>query len=166
MMAFFLNQNYFLTDNQNLFIMKSNLFFGCVSADQVQLRNDELNKIFNDQDEMLQAIKTEFTTLMSVLSESKPVEEVKEKESLADIIKVLQERINPEGIKLEIVGKWLWISGATFAVREGLKQLGFRYSGNKQSWYWRSDEDRSANSKPVPIELIRKKYGSNEVALG
>lgn len=142
---------------------KSNLFFGCVSADQVQLRYDELTKIFNDQDEMLLAIKTEYSTLLSVLPKSEPVEEVKEKESLADIIKVLQERINPEGIKLEVVGRWLWISGATFTVKEGLKQLGFRYSANKQSWYWRSDEDRSTNSKPVPIELIRKKYGSNEV---
>jgi len=142
-----------------------NLFFGCSTTSDVQLRYDELSKVYIDQDEMLQAIKTEYSTLMSVLTESKPVEEVKEKESLADIIKVLQERINPEGIKLEIVGRWLWISGATFAVRDGLKQLGFRYSGNKQSWYWRSDEDRSANSKPVPIELIRKKYGSNEVAL-
>ena len=120
-----------------------NLFFGCSTTSDVQLRYDELSKVYIDQDEMLQALKLEYSTLMNVLTESKPVDEAeKEKVSLADIIKVLQERINPEGIKLEIVGRWLWISGATFAVRDGLKQLGFRYSGNKQSWYWRSDEDR------------------------
>jgi hypothetical protein len=147
--------------------MKSNLFFGCVSADQVQLRYDELTKIFSDQEEMLQSLKTEYSTLMSVLTESKPVEEVKEETfTVADIIKLVQERFNPEGLKLELSGTWIWLSGAgTFAIKEGLKQLGFRYSVNKKSFYWRSDEDRSANSKPVPIELIRKKYGSNEVAL-
>lgn len=146
--------------------MKSNLFFGCTSADEVQLRYDELSKVFVDQEEMLQAIKTEFSTLMAVLSESKPaIEEEKEKVSLPDIIKVLQEKVNPEGLKLEIVGKWLWLSGATFAVRDVLKSLDFRYSPDKKSWYWRSEEDRSSNEKPVPLEMIREKFGSQLVAL-
>jgi hypothetical protein len=145
--------------------MKSNLFFGCTSAAEVQLRFDELSKVFNGQDEMLEAIKNEYSTLMSVVTESKPVEEVKEKESMAGIIKVLQERINPEGLKLEVLGKYLWLSGSTFAVREGLKQLGFRYSPDKKSWYWRAEADRSSNTKPIPLEMIREKYGANVVAL-
>lgn len=86
--------------------------------------------------------------------------------TLSDIIKVLQERVNPEGLKLEIVGKCLWLSGATFAVKEALKQSGFRYSPDKKSWYRRSEEDRSSNEKPVPIEMIREKFGSQQVALG
>ena len=147
--------------------MKSNLFFGCVSADQVQLRYDELNKIFNDQDEMLQALKTEYSTLMSVLTESKPVEVVKEETyTVADIIKLVQERFNPEGLRLELSGSWLWLSGTgTFAVREGLKQLGFRYSPDKKCWYYRQDDHRSGNQKPVPFEFIKEKYGVTEVAL-
>ena len=145
--------------------MKSNLFFGCVSTDQVQLRYDELCKVYSDQDAMLEALKTEYSNLMSVLTETKPVYKAEEKFSMADIIKVLQERVNPEGLKLEIAGKYLWLSGATFAVKEGLKQLGFRYSPDKKSWYWRAEADRSSNTKPVPIERIREKYGSNEVVL-
>lgn len=143
-----------------------NMFFGCTSASEIQLRYDELSKIFIDQEEMLQAIKTEYSTLMSVLTESKPVEEVKEEVStLSDIIKVLQEKVNPEGLKLEIVGKWLWLSGATFAVKEALKELGFRYSPDKKNWYWRSEDDRSSNEKPIPLEMIREKFGSQQVAL-
>lgn len=146
--------------------MKSNLFFGCTSADEVQLRYDELSKVFTGQDEMLYAIKSEYSTLMNVLAESKPDEAVKEETfTLSDIIKVLQERINPDGLKLEIVGKWLWLSGATYTVREGLKQLGFRYSPDKKSWYWRAEEDRSTNEKPIPLEMIKEKFGSQQVAL-
>jgi hypothetical protein len=146
--------------------MKTNNFYACDSADSVQLRYDELCKVFSDHEPMLQALKTEYSTLMSVLTESKPsVEEEKEKVSLADIIKNLQEKVNPEGLKLEIVGKWLWLSGATFAVKEALKQLGFRYSPDKKSWYWRSEEDRSSNEKPIPIDMIREKYGASVVAL-
>ena len=146
--------------------MRNNLFFGCTTAAEVQLRFDELSRIFNDQDEMLQALKAEYSTLMAVLSESKPAELVKEETfTMSDIIKCLEERVNPEGLKLEIVGKYLWLSGATFAVKEGLKQLGFRYSPDKKSWYWRSEEDRSSNEKPIPLDLIREKYGVSEISL-
>lgn len=146
--------------------MKSNLFFGCTSADEVQLRYDELSRIFTDQNEMLQALKAEYSVLMNVLSQPKPVEAVKgETFTMSDIIKCLQERINPEGIRLEIVGKWLWLSGTTFGVKEALKQLGFRYSPDKKSWYWRSEEDRSSNEKPIPLDMIREKFGSRQVAL-
>jgi hypothetical protein len=75
--------------------MKSNLFFGCTSEAEVQLRFDELARIFNDQDEMLQALKTEYSVLINVLSQPKPVEPVKEETfTMSDIIKCLQERIN------------------------------------------------------------------------
>ena len=116
--------------------MKSNLFFGCTSADEVQLRYDELSNIFKDHDEMLQSLKTEYSVLMNVLDQSKQTEPVKEETvSIFDIIKCIQERINPEGIRLEIVGKWLWLSGTTFGVKDALKQIGFRYSPDKKSWY-------------------------------
>ena len=113
---------------------KINQFYGCTSADEVQLRFDKLSKVYCDQDEMLKSIQEEYSTLMSVLTETKPVDKAEEKFSMADIIKVLQERVNPEGLKLEIVGRWIWLSGATFAIREALKQLGFRYSPDKKSW--------------------------------
>ena len=146
--------------------MKSNLYFGCTSAAEVQLRFDELSKVFNGQDEMLNTIKAEYSTLMAVLTEPKPVEAEKEESStLSDIIKNLQEKVNPEGLRLEIVGKWLWLSGATFAVKEALKELGFRYSPDKKSWYWRSEDDRSSNEKPIPFDMIREKFGSQQVAL-
>jgi len=142
------------------------MFFGCSSLAEVQLRFDELSKVFNGQDEMLRTITTEYSTLMSVLTESKPVEAVKEETpTLSDIIKNLQEKVNPEGLRLEIVGKWLWLSGTTFAVKEALKELGFRYSPDKKSWYWRSEKDRSSNEKPIPIDMIREKYGVSVVAL-
>jgi hypothetical protein len=145
---------------------KSNLFFGCTSTGEVQLRFDELSKVFNGQDEMLKSIKAEYSTLMSVLTEPKPVEAVKdETASLSDVIKNLQEKVNPEGLRLEIVGKWLWLSGAPLAVKEALKELGFRYSPDKKSWYWRSEDDRSTNEKPIPLEMIKEKYGVNVVAL-
>ena len=144
---------------------KINQFFGCSSIDEIQLRFDELSKVFKDQDEILQILKTEYSTLINVLGESKPNEMVKEKTSLSEKIKELQEKVKQEGLRLEIVGQWLWLSGATFAVKDALKALDFRYSPDKKSWYWRSDENRSSNEKPIPLDMIREKYGASVVAL-
>lgn len=145
--------------------MKSNLFFGCTSASEVQLRFDELSRIFNDQDEMLQAIKAEYSTLMNVLSESKPVEVEKKKVSVSEKIQQLQGKINPEGLHFEVCGTWLWVTGKAYKVKDTLKELGFRYSANKLSWYYRQDDQRSSNQEPIPLEMIREKFGSQQVAL-
>lgn len=145
--------------------MKTNFFYGCTSADEVQIRFDELSKIYVDQEQVLEIIKMEYSTLMSVLNPPKPVEEPKEKVSISEIIKALQEKINPDGLHLEICGTWLWVTGKTFPVKDALKDLGFRFSSNKLCWYYREDENRSSNQKPVPYEFIKEKYGSKEIAL-
>ena len=144
-----------------------NHFFNCTSEAEIQLRFDALSKVFADQDEILQILKSEYSTLMNVLteSESKPVVIVKEKTPISEKIVELQEKVKQEGLRLEIVGQWLWLSGATFAVKDVLKALDFRYSPDKKSWYWRSEENRSSNEKPIPLEMIREKYGTNLVAL-
>jgi hypothetical protein len=145
--------------------MKSNLFFGCTSAAEVQLRFDELSRVFNGQDEMIQELKAEYSTLMSVLNAVKPVEAVKEKATVSEKISELQGKIDPAGLHLEICGTWLWVTGKTYQVKDTLKELGFRYSANKLSWYYRQEEHRSPNQEPIPLEMIREKYGTSEVAL-
>ena len=144
---------------------KSSLYFGCDSAAETQLRFDELSRIFKDQDEMLQAIKAEYSTLMNVISESKPVEVEKTKVSVSEKIQQLQGKINPEGLHFEVCGTWLWVTGKTYQAKDTLKELGFRYSANKLSWYYRQDDHRSSNQEPIPLELIRSKYGTAEVVL-
>jgi hypothetical protein len=142
--------------------MKMNMFYNCASAVEVQLRFDELSKIYTGQVEFLQSLKEEHSVLMHTLEVAKPVGAAeKEITLLSDIIKTLQEKVNPEGLHLEISGSWLWLSGKTYAVREVLKSLGFRYSSNKQSWYLRNE--KSFNQSPFPMDQIRELYGSQKV---
>jgi hypothetical protein len=58
------------------------------------------------------------------------------------------------------------ITGTTFGVKEALKELGFRYSPDKKSWYWRNEADRSSNEKPIPLVMIREKFEIQQVAPG
>ena len=158
--------------------MKTNFFYGCKTSGEVRNRYDELSRVFNptnskEPNEMINTTNAEYDMLMIVFRDAMLAEAVKENEkenekeklTVLEKIKELQEKVNPDGLTLEIVGKYLWLSGATFAVREVLKQLDFRYSPDKKSWYWRDEANRSSNTKPIPLEMIREKYGTSVVAL-
>jgi hypothetical protein len=114
---------------------------------------------------MINTINDQYDKLMMVLGESKPVDAAKEKATVPEKIKELQAKVNPEGLHIEIIKDWLWISGKTFQVKDTLKELGFRYSANKLCWYYRQSDYRSGNQEPIPLEMIREKYGTSEVAL-
>ena len=51
-----------------------------------------------------------------------------------DIISAL---VRLDGLKIEITGCFIWVTGNTYANKEVLKQLGFRYSKNKRSRLFR-----------------------------
>jgi len=125
-MAFF-NSKLFYADNQNIYVMKTNFFFGCKTSDEVRQRYDELAQMFKsdgngEPNEIISTINDQYDQLMSVLVESKPdeavkekatvsekkVEAVKEKATVAEKISELQGKIDPAGLHLEICGTWLW----------------------------------------------------------
>ncbi|WP_277935594.1 J domain-containing protein [Parablautia muri] len=76
---------------------------------------------------------------------------------------MLQKVIHFDGITLEIIGNWLWISGNTYQYRKELKDLGFKFAGQKKSWYWHSEAFRKRSHKKLSMEDIRNYYGSTEV---
>ena len=67
-----------------------------------------------------------------------------------------------EGIKVEIIGVWIWVSDC-YAYRKELKQLGFHWASQKQMWYLHFDDFHKFSSRPASMSYIRQKYGSVEV---
>lgn len=76
---------------------------------------------------------------------------------------MLQKVIHLSDITIEIIGNWLWISGNTYQYRKELKDLGFKFAGQKKSWYWHSDAFRKKSHKKLSMDDIRNYYGSTEV---
>jgi hypothetical protein len=148
-----------------IYMYMTNMFYGCTTSNEVEQRYQELSRVFKGQDEVLKSLNEEYSTLMSVLNPVKPVEASKEKATLPEKIAELQGKISPEGLHFEVCGCWLWVTGKTYQVKDTLKELGFRYSANKLSWYYRQDDHRSSNQEPIPLEMIREKYGTSVVAL-
>lgn len=65
------------------------------------------------------------------------------------------------GINIELAGKWLWVSGNTYPIRNELKAAGFMFAPVKKMWYYKGTE--SAGRGKYSMEEIRNKYGSTKI---
>ena len=87
-------------------------------------------------------------------------------ETAQEFMDVIDQLMGLEGIEIEICGSWLWVSGNTKLVKDVLKEIGFKYSSNKQMWYYQRDGRRRYHKKAWTIEQIRGVYGSQRVRNG
>ena len=67
------------------------------------------------------------------------------------------------GVDIEVIGGWIWITGNTFAVRTTLKSLGFMFSHPKTAWYWHKGEYRKKNGKIQSMDEMRDFWGSQKI---
>ena len=79
-------------------------------------------------------------------------------EALRDII---EKTVVFEGLVVELCGRWIWFTGATYQWKDQLKALGCFFASKKKAWYWRP-EDAAKQGKHRTLELdeIKAKYGS------
>lgn len=77
--------------------------------------------------------------------------------------KVLQQIINFSGITIDIVGAWIWLDGTTYPYKDTLKEIGFRWSGQRKKWYWHNGEYRKYGNRKLSYSDIQNYYGSTEV---
>ena len=68
------------------------------------------------------------------------------------------------GVDVEVCGSWIWVSGDTRPVKGALKGMGFRFSGNKQCWYWHEGPFRKRGKHICSMDEIRDMYGSEKYA--
>lgn len=68
---------------------------------------------------------------------------------------------NLPGIKLEICGAWLWVSGNTREHAPELKAAGLKYASKKQMWFYAGKPAWTKFHKPM--DEIRSKYGSKNI---
>ena len=64
------------------------------------------------------------------------------------------------GIKIEICGVWLWLTGETYQHKDELKEVGCLFSRKKTAWYWREATKKSWARGKYSLDQIRNKYGS------
>ena len=76
---------------------------------------------------------------------------------------VLQKVIHFSNITIDIVGCFIWLDGNTYPYKNELKEIGFKWSGQRKKWYWHNGEYKKHGNKKLSYADIQNLYGSTEV---
>jgi hypothetical protein len=113
-----------------------------------------------------QNLQAEYEKLLnSLLKGSNLSQDQKDNELVIDkaIRDVIDALINIEDINIELIGKWLWISGNTYPVRQSLKSAGLIFIKKEGKPYWVYKGVESAGRGKAAMEDIKRKYGVYEI---
>jgi hypothetical protein len=80
-----------------------------------------------------------------------------------EALRAALESIMHLNVKIEIIGKWIWVSGDTYPVKDTLKAANFTFIKKAGAPYWIFKGEESKGRGKLSIEEIRKLYGSKEV---
>lgn len=102
--------------------------------------------------------------LKTILNSSSLSDEEKHTEKEVDehIRAVLNSVVNLEGINVELIGKWIWISGNTFPLKDQLKALKFIFFKKDNTPYWVFKGAESTGRGKMSLEEIKAKYGATK----
>lgn len=73
--------------------------------------------------------------------------------------------LKKEGIKIELKGVWLWVSGDTTPIKEELKLLGFQWGKTAKAWFMSDSKNfkKSRNRRGWSQEKTTSVYGSKVI---
>ena len=127
------------------------------ATQEINAEYDQLFKMLKDKHESKTAdskdgnAKTDFNNMKYNFTE-----DIKLREMLNKIIGF-------DGITIEIISNWIWISGNTYNYKNELKKSGFKWASQKKMWYWKSEIYQKKSRKTLSMNDIRNYYGSVKI---
>ena len=79
---------------------------------------------------------------------------------------IIDKLIRMEGLEIEIIGCFIWLSGNTKEHKDNIKALGFKWHSTKKMWYKAPEDYRKRSKKKYSIEEIRDMYGTSGTFTG
>jgi hypothetical protein len=146
-------------------------FNNCKTLDEVKATYKTLAKQFHPDKggdlETMQAINNEYSFICAKLAKGENLTAEETEAAILDAEKyreALEKIITLEGINIELVGAWIWVTGNTYPVKNTLKEAGFFFASKKIAWYFRSEEYKvCSRGRKMDLEEIRTKYGSQRI---
>lgn len=77
-----------------------------------------------------------------------------------DIINAI---IHLQGIKIEIIGSWIWLTGNTREYKDIFKNLKFKWSSKKLAWYYHNEPFKKRSKNQYDMNGLRNLFGTEEV---
>lgn len=125
------------------------------ATQEINAEYDRLFKVLKDKHESRHTSETDGAKA----DFNKKYYDFSEDQALRDMLNKI---IGFNGVTIEIIGNWIWCFDS-FGFRKELKELGFKYAGQKKAWYWHSEAFRKRSKKALSMDGIRSYYGSTEV---
>lgn len=63
-----------------------------------------------------------------------------------------------DGVNIEIIGTWIWLSGNTYTYKDQIKELNFKYSKTKKSWYFNNEDDNKYHRGHFTLDQLRERF--------
>lgn len=142
-------------------------FAGVTTIEELRKQYRELLKKFHPDNaggsvEITQEINAEYDRLFAILSKENSTDGQSYTQEENEQFKAVLNAISGFNMTVQIIGEWIWAFDS-YAYKDALKALGFRYAPKKKAWTWHSGEYRRFNKKEVPLSHIRAKYGCQTV---
>jgi curved DNA-binding protein CbpA len=147
--------------------MNIKYFYNCHTLEEVKRRYKELAMLHHPDKggntATMQDINNEYEEIRKnpLFDFAKQSEE--DQEEFIRYPEIINQVIVLDGLIIELIGNWIWVSGNTYLHRGRLKEIGFFFAPKKVMWYFRPADYKSSNRSPKTIESIRLKYGSDIV---
>lgn len=125
--------------------------------------------------EVMQEINNEYEKLTILLKTKSAKQEQEQgepsaedirraREQAKEFIHIIDQIINLDGIIVEVVGDWVWLTGNTKEHKEKIKECGFYYASKKRAWYLKPADYTARSRKNYTLDDIKNKYGSTTIA--
>jgi hypothetical protein len=146
-------------------------FNNCRTIDEIKATYKQLAKQYHPDcggdTETMQRINVEYAyaCARALRGENLSQEDTDKQIRMSEEYRAVIEKLIPlVGLVIEVVGNWVWVTGATYPVRTELKEAGLFFASKKLAWYYRAEEFKTTGSKKS-LDEIRAKYGSETVRL-
>ena len=84
-------------------------------------------------------------------------------EAAASYKDIIDQLLHFEGVTIEIIGDWIWLTGATFNYKEQIKSLNFKWANNKKAWYFHNGEYKKKSKRKLTLEELKTMYETTEI---
>lgn len=122
--------------------------------------------------EVMKLINAEYDKFFALVKDTHKTHEgktyTKENTETASQFKdIIEQLIKMEGVEIEIIGCFIWLSGNTKEHKDAIKALGFKWHAKKKMWYKAPEGyKRRGGKKEYSIGEIRDMYGTSGTFTG
>lgn len=147
-------------------------FEGCRTAEDVKARYRTLAKELHPDcggnaeefKSMMNEYKTAFEKLKNIhTTRDGETYEKETNETPEEFMDIINRVIHFEGVTVEIIGSWVWLTGNTMIYKDQIKAAGFWWSNSKKAWYYNGSERKTRRRGRYSMDGLRNHWGSQTV---